>query len=340
MTSIFCYNEISEEKEKESFISDFLKLTSKIYQNDNQWMGEDEERVTNFIKAKENDAFLLFLNEHVVARILIITQSSYDQAWFHYFECIEEYKDKCMILLDRVEEILKSQGIVEVLGPKLNNLELGLLIKGFNFPQSILSSHNPPYYAKIFKKAGYKVYQKTFAFYFTRKSVRKFNFVKNEDVSIRQFDTDNLDREIEIFHYLNVNIFQGQNDYITRSLEEERELVMSLLPLLDPRLVLIAQDSEKKPIGMIVALPDANQLRIEGKISRARIISIAVLPEWHRKKVGSQLAEQLYNNLMSFDNYQYAEASFILESNIASQLLAMRFNAKKGRVFSLLKKRL
>ncbi len=322
----------SSDKFKEYFFS----LAIDIYSDDNIWMGEDRENIARLFD-KKNYYPIIVMDGEVLARAIAIYNDN-KIAWIAMFEC--KTKDAGILVLNKCEDILRELGTEVIVGPKLDNLQLGLLIKGYKYPQSILSNYNPKYYARVFKKAGYKIKFRTYAFYLTRKSIKKFKFQINDEIVTREFDPDNLEREIHIFNNLNKQIFSGTNDYVDRTIEEERELIISLLPIIDPRLIVIAEDKNNNPIGFIIALPDANQMRKEGKIDRLRIISIGVVPEWQRKKVGAHLGAHLYDNVIVMENYQYAEASFILERNLPSQLLARKFNAKVGRTFALFEKKL
>ncbi|MCY3410416.1 MAG: GNAT family N-acetyltransferase [Candidatus Heimdallarchaeota archaeon] len=322
----------------------FFDLPQVIYSNDPIWMGENSDEITRYIKQSKSVVLIAVEQTVIYARVICILNNKAivdgkQQGWLGYFECLKNQQKAGKELLDAACMYLKQNDFETVVGPKLDNLRLGLQIKGFNHPQSILSNYNPKYYQKIFKKAGFKIAFRTYAFYLTRKIIQKFNFEMRNDIVTREFKIDDLENEIKIFASLNQQIFAGNNDYVPRTFEEERQLVHSLLPIIDPKLIIIAEH-ENKPIGMIVSILDANQKKKEGKIDRLRIISIGVLPEWHRKKVGAMLGAHLMRNGMPMENLQYAEASFILDHNIPSQLLAKRFNARVGRTFALFKKEL
>ena len=52
---------------------------------------------------------------------------------------------------------LRKKGRVEMMGPidYSTNYVCGLLIDGFQFPPTILTAHNPPYYARLIESCGF-----------------------------------------------------------------------------------------------------------------------------------------------------------------------------------------
>ncbi len=150
------------------------------------------------------------------------------------------------------------------------------------------------------------------------------------------FDLNKLEKEIKIFNELQNEIFSSRNGWEKRSLKEDRELISSFLPLIDPELILIAQIKEK-PVGLLICLPDINQ-KIKGKkIDNARIISICVKQSYNNKGIGSLMGYTLMETLLD-KGYITAEASWILNTNIPPQLICRKFNAKLGKKYTLFSK--
>ena len=104
-------------------------------------------------------------------------------------------------------------------------------------------------------------------------------------------------------------------------------------------MVIIAEDTESNPCGVLICLPDVYQAFKEHRIDRARIMSIGVVPGWKRNGIGAMMASHLMRSLLR-KGYRTAEAAWILESNLLPQNLAKRFNGKLGREFVLLRKEL
>jgi hypothetical protein len=63
----------------------------------------------------------------------------------------------------------QSKGRVEMMGPidYSTNYVCGLLIDGFQFPPTILTAHNPPYYARLIESCGFTKAKDWYAWWFS-----------------------------------------------------------------------------------------------------------------------------------------------------------------------------
>ncbi len=319
-----------------NLIDEFFKIPEKVYKNDPVYVPEDRRELENKIFGKTNNWIYkpyIFMKKEGVARAVIIIPDD-QQGWIGYFECLENHQNEGSQLLKFCVNRLVEKGIKKIYAPKADNVLVGLLVKRFDLPHMILSSHNPPYYQNIFKGIGFKKFNRLLSFYHNRKTIEKFKFKSNDEIRIRQFNPENIEGEAKIFNELNKQIFAGNNDYVPRTLHEEMQLLQSFRSIIDPEFILIAEYG-MRPVGFIIALPDANQLKKGKEIDAVRIISIGIIPEMRRKHVGMSLAKTLIENVVKHEKYKYGEASFILNSNLPSKLLAMKFRAKPGREFEL-----
>jgi hypothetical protein len=64
---------------------------------------------------------------------------------------------------------LRKKGRVEMMGPidYSTNYVCGLLIDGFQFPPTILTAHNPPYYARLIESCGFTKAKDWYAWWFS-----------------------------------------------------------------------------------------------------------------------------------------------------------------------------
>ena len=69
---------------------------------------------------------------------------------FGLFESIDDH-DVAAALFDAAASWLRTKGRTEMMGPidYSTNYVCGLLIDGFQFPPTILTAHNPPYYQPL-----------------------------------------------------------------------------------------------------------------------------------------------------------------------------------------------
>jgi len=331
-------------------INQFLDVARQVYKDDPIWVPESEQTFLQRFKAWKTGLkvrmwpIVALEDNYPVARgAAILAKAATDedgnpQGWIGFFESLEEHRDAAESILHRCEDILRMAGAKSILAPKVDNLIVGLLTNGFTLPHTVLSNYNPPYYLNIFQQSGYEVRLKLHTFNFTRETVKRAE-IKLPGFTTRESDRNRLPQELAIFNRLQNSIFTGTNQYISRTLEEDREMVQTFLPFLDDELVIIAEDKKRNAVGLLICLPDLYQAFKGDKINRARIISIGVMPGWKTKGVGSMMGSHLMQNLLK-KGYQTAEASWILERNIQPHNLVKRFNAASGKEYVLLGKKL
>jgi hypothetical protein len=328
-------------------IKQFLQVASQVYRNDPIWVPESEKSFLDKLKAKADPKikmwpFIALEDNLPVARGAAISvgvaKSGNPQGWIGFFESVSGYQDSAIGLLKRCEEVLRKEGVKSLLAPKVDNLLVGLLVDGFSLPQTVLTNHNPPYYLELFRKCGYEIKTRLGTFIFTRETIKQQQ-INIPGFTTREFNRHNLPQEVAIFHRLQNLLFESSDDYVPRTLAEDHEMVTSFLPFLDDEMIIIAQDKQANPAGLLICFPDIYQTFRGQSINRARIVSIGVLPGRAMMGLGAMMGSHLMRNLLK-KGYQSAEASWILQNNLDPQNLAKRFNAQLGRQFVLLHKNL
>ncbi|MGI2335076.1 MAG: hypothetical protein ACRKGH_00280 [Dehalogenimonas sp.] len=329
-------------------INAFLEVARQVYKDNPIWVPESDQAFLQRYKAWQTSdnvtiqAFVALEDDQPVARACaILNKGSVDNdsrpiGWIGFFETLEKHQDAGCAILSECESFLCEAGVKSVLAPKVDNLLVGLLVTGFDQPQTVLTNYNPPYYLDVFRKMGYHVTTILRTFNYLRGSA-KLPDVNLSGFTTREFNINQLHSELLIFNRLQNNIFAGINNYAPRTFEQDQEMVQSLLPFIDSELIIIAEDASGEPVGLLICLPDIYQSYRDHDIKRGRVISIGVVPGWKTKGVGALMGSHLARNLIKKD-YQYLEASWILSGNIPPQNLARRFNANAGKEFVLLGK--
>lgn len=332
----------------EKDIEAFLEVARQVYKDNTTWVQESDQSFLQRYKAwQPNDniiiqPFVALEKGQPAARgCAILNKVSVDEegrpvGWIGFFETLEKHKDAGCAVLRECENFLRATGAESVLAPKVDNLLVGLLVSGFDRPQTVLTNYNPPYYLEVFQKVGYRVSATMRTFNYARGSA-KLPDIKLPGFTTRELNLNRLPAELVIFNRLQNTIFAGTNNYASRSLDQDQEMAQSLLPFIDSELIIIAENSSGEPVGLLICLPDIYQSYRDHDIKRGRVISIGVVPGWKTKGVGALMGSHLARNLIKKD-YQYLEASWILSGNNPPQNLARRFNANAGKEFVLLGK--
>lgn len=322
----------------------FYEVPRRVYENDPVWIQASEQFVGSCILNNPQKMIPVVVTNHdkPVARAVAIqasermTKSKIFNGYIGFFECFEGEDEAAHAVLARCESILKSWGTAKILAPKADNFLYGLQVSEFHLPHTILTNHNPPYYRDFFTNNGYKVIQRIRTFLFSRSTV-SFNKVSVDGVNTRAFAREQLDTEIYHFHTVQQTIFAERFGYTSRTLEDDRALVKSLLPYLDDDLVIIAESDTQDVVGLIICIPDIYQRYSEPDITRARIVSIGVIPSIIRQGVATAMGNHLMQSLID-KGYQQVEGSLVLSWNLGPQILARRFGAVQGRKFELFAK--
>ncbi len=237
--------------------------------------------------------------------------------------------DAVELLFETMERDLKDRGARSVLAPRNDMMTMGLQVDGFDMPQTWKTPHNPPYYPDYITGIGFEKKEDLFTFLMDSDTFVE-GFKDAKGFTVRTIRKNDPEQEVRIFNELNNAIFSSHENFIPRTLEEDRLMIGSMLPLIDEDLILFAEDETGRPVGMLIAIPDHNQ-KCE-KVTRARLISIGVLPDRLRKGIGGMMGKQLKKTLLD-KGYTELEGSWVLETNLPPQKGAEAIGASKGRMF-------
>lgn len=325
----------------------FHAVPQLVYANDQFWAPQSEAAVESFF-ASTGDTIrrplLVMDGDLPVARAAaIVHQDAVDEhnrklGYIGFFECLESYRDAGGLILEHAENLLMEQSVVTVQAPRVDNMLMGLVVGGEAAPQTVYTPHNPPYYAEILLSHGYRIRERLYTYMLDRSSKIKFP-IRLPGYQTRSFDRSRLDEEVLIFHQLQSEIFKNHPGWVPRTLEEDHQMIEGFLPMIDDDLIIIAEDENHEPVGLLVCIPDIYQTFGSHKIDRARLISIGAIPSKTQKGVGVVMSLHLMRVLYA-KGYQSLEASWISGSNIPPQNLIKRFGGRPGREFALFEKSL
>ena len=272
-----------------------------------------------------------------------------------FFEGLEHQEEAIKLIMDYGRQLAtQTPGINKILiGLNLHvNYGLGLLADNFNSPPSFGGPYNPHYYLDYFSK--YADEEINLVSYLT--DMRNFNFNISEQVlkkitskyQVRKADFKNLKETMAIYTSLNNQAFKNHRFYYQRKIEEDLELFGDFKILLKDENLLFLED-QGQPIGFLLWYPDFNQLIGPGesiglktvikskllpqKVKTFKIVELAILPQY--LKTGAVLG--LFHKLREIvgNRYQVCETSWILEENIASRGLGIRWAHREHKHFKV-----
>ncbi len=280
---------------------------------------------------------------------------------FGFFDCPDDYEIASTLL--KVAMItLKKKGMEIMRGP-INfstNHDCGFLIEGYDAPPVIMMTYNQPYLPKLAEKFGLKKGMDLIAYYIAKgftlseridRVVKKLE--KRTKIKLRNIDMANFDKEIELIKEVYNSAWQHNWGFVPLESDEFSYISKNMKQILDPRMVFIAE-SEGRPVAFSISIPDFNQAlihlkgklfpfgifkllwhtKIRNKISRVRLITFGIIPEFQKKGIDSMLYIAAYKQAKR-QGLQEAELSWILETNELMRRGVEQMGAKEYRKYRI-----
>lgn len=336
----------------------FLDLPWSVYNGNSHWIPPlrvFERELLGFSSHPfhENNtvqAFLASRDGRQCGRISAIhnrdhnRQHSEELGFWGFFESVDD-PEVARRLFDAVREWFADRGIYRLRGPLSPSLNYtgGLLIDGFDAPPSFLMTYNLPYYAALVEEYGFIKSQDLYAYEgnvrLLEDLVQRYQSVLKQmitslDLRFRTLDKSGFQADfVEFLSVYNRSLVKTWG-FVPMSRAEIMNMASGLSRLLIPELV-EGVEVKGQMIGATFCLPDYSPiikairgrlwplgflrlLRAKRQISKVRLMSINVLPEYQRSGMGLVLLAHLLPSLKRM-GIEEAEFSWVLESNHLSR---------------------
>jgi GNAT superfamily N-acetyltransferase len=318
-----------------------------------------------FFEHAEAGYFLARRGRGVVGRVAAVHNRAHNEfhgdkvGFFGFFECVDD-DSVARALFDAAADWLRARGLTRMRGPASfsTNDEAGLLVDGFDTPPVLMMPYNPARYVGLIERAGFEkakdllVYQTTPAHIDPQgpllKRLRQGAglLVRRQAITTRMVDMRHFEEELTLVKEVYNQAWERNWGFVPLTDHEIDHVAAELRPIIVPELVQFALHNGR-PIGFGVTLPDlsfalrANPsgrffpgiLRIlwrARRITRARVLLLGVLPEWHGKGVDALLYKEMWEQGLA-KGFRWAEAGWILEDNVPmnNALVHMGFEVYK-----------
>lgn len=358
----------------------FIKFPWQIYANDPAWVPPLLIERKAFLNRKTHpfyqhgDAalFLACRDGEVVGRIMASDDPRYNAVHqsnvgcFGLFECIDD-REVAAALFAAAEEWLLGRDRDQMMGPidYSTNYVCALLIDGFQHPPTILTSHNPPYYAGLIESCGFTKEKDWYAWLFTDFStptqrLRKIAQAraKKHGVTIRPVDPKKIVEESRHLHAIYDQAWQKNWGFVPFTKAETEHMAREMKPLIIPRSILIAE-IEQKPVAFSICVPDINvALRhLDGRLTRFGLPIGLIKLLYYRRKIrlvrfialgvvekyrGAGIAEMLVLQMMDEVSKRgsIGECSMTLEDNFSVNRFIEAVGAKRYKTYRIYQRRL
>jgi hypothetical protein len=285
-----------------------------------------------------------------------------------FFGLLEAIDDEEVFaqLTAQAETWLKAQGMEAIQGPyNLSiNHECGLLIEGFDRPPAVMMPYNLPYYATQLEKLNYRKAQDLLAYLLEAatpppQAVLKFASKAAEIIKIRSLCPKTRAADFELLRTIFNDAWADNWGFVPFTPEEFNHLARTLRHLVPEDFVKIAE-IEGEAVGMLVALPDLNELLLDlnGRLwpfnwlrllwrlkaappHTARVILMGILRQYRLNLLGAAIAYALIDALreaLLARGIQQVELSWVLEDNLRMRGVIENLGAKVYKRYRIYEK--
>jgi GNAT superfamily N-acetyltransferase len=365
-------SEVTSRRERHAFI----KFQWQIYANDPAWVPPLIIERKTFLDRKHHpfyrhgDAalFLARKNGEIAGRIMASDDPNYNSlhetnvGCFGLFECIDDH-EVAAALFDAGASWLRNRGRSEIMGPidYSTNYVCGLLIDGFQFPPTILTAHNPPYYRELIESCGFTKAKDWYAWWFAdpSKAVTQLRrlatrFQRHGSVTIRPANLKNIRDESRRLREIYNQAWAKNWGFVPFTEPEIQFMTKELKPLLMPGFGWIAE-SGNEPVGFALGLPDINVVLrdLDGRLTRfgvptgliklllykkqikkGRLIALGVVEKYRRAGIAEVLVLRVVEETMVKRGIT-GELSMTLEDNYMINRFLEAIGAERYKTYRI-----
>ena len=269
----------------------FIKFPWRIYANDPAWIPPLLLERKEFIDQKKHPFFehgkaALFLARRageIVGRIMASDDPKYNAlqgsnaGCFGMFESIDDPAG-ATARFEGAGAWLRQLGRDEIMGPidYSTNYLCGLLVDGFEYSPTVLTSHNPPYYRRLMEGWGFEKAIDLFAWWFAKpqraaERLRRLAGAlkkRSATVTLRPGNLRDIAGEARRLREIYNQAWAKNWGFVPFTEKEFDFMARELRPLLVPDLVWLAEIGGA-PVGFILCVPDINVAlnKINGRLT-------------------------------------------------------------------------
>lgn len=354
--------EVTTEKDKR----EFLELPNRLYKDCPYYVPpfySDEKKIFANKRAKDGSAesvfFIAYEDGQAVGRIqgichhLSNEKRSEKRVRFTRFDCINS-NEAAALLFKRLEAWAASLGMDTVCGP-LGYSDLdreGLLIEGFDQLSTYEEQYNYEYYSELLEANGYTKETDWLEYRLSIPEKEDEDLERMADFLLRRYGLKYAtarsfkklcEQYYDQFHDVLESGYASLYGTVPLTEEMKKELLKTLVALLDQRFVRVVTDKDGELVYFSLALPSLSKALLHSgghmsipvlfKLLKAKrhpevidLALVAVSPKYKGKGVGSLLVRDLIG-LMKSENVPYAETNLCLEDNYAILNLWRQFDS-------------
>jgi len=356
--------------------SRFLDVADEIQRGDPDYIAPLRMERMRFLDPARNPAFrqldvlplIATRGGRLAGRITAHVDRAYDAfhgvnvAWFGFFESVDDAR-VAHSLLDEAVSWARARGATEIFGPCnfTTNHQIGMLVENFDRPPCVEMPYNPPWYEGLLSSYGFGKAKDLLVWWIVSEKgtddpkMRRYfeaseRAKKRYGLTLRSVDMKDFPNEVARLFRLYNATWQKNWGFVPVSEAEFAAIAHDLKPVVDPSLVLVAEDRAGTPVGFAVTLPDINEVMPRNgrllpfgwwrllmgrrRIKWARLFALGVVPEYRRRGVEALLA--IHTALRARDRgIRGGEVGWTLEDNVLINRTIESFGGRLDRRYRL-----
>jgi GNAT superfamily N-acetyltransferase len=354
----------------------FIKFPWRIYANDPAWVPpllierkEFLSRKHPFYEHGDAALFLARAGGEIVGRIMASDDPNYNSiqgtnvGCFGLFDSIDD-QQVADALFAAAADWLRARGRNEIMGPidYSTNYVCGLLVDGFQFPPTLLTSHNPPYYSALLERWGFEKTMDFYAWWFANPTdaaerLRRLDGAlekRGGDVTFRQANLRNITAEGRRIRDIYNQAWSNNWGFVPFTEKEFDFMTHELKPIVESELIWLAE-VEGEPVGFILCVQDINVAlrKINGRLTTfglpiglakllyhksrtktVRLVALGVVPKYRRHGIAEILVLRVIEEAMIKRGWT-GECSLILENNTMMNRFLEAIGAEKYKTYRI-----
>jgi GNAT superfamily N-acetyltransferase len=356
-------------------IARFIKVAHAIYRNDRRWVApiqSDRRKVLGdenpFFAHARMALWVVSCDGRDVGSIAAVVDDHHNArhrestGFFGFFESVND-PAVSGLLFGAVSGWVKHEGMKRLVGP-MNpsiNEECGLLVDGFDTPPVLMMTYNPPYYPVLCQDAGLSPCKDLFAYRVALDDSRLARLdrlatramERSPEVSVRPIDKRALSRDLARIQEIYNAAWDDNWGHVPMTAEEVEFMAGRLMPLLDEKLVFLAETA-KEPVAFIITLPDHNEAlgRLRGRLMSprlllalpylarirrprmVRVMAMGIKPAYRKRGLDATLFARCLREALRA-GFEAAELSWVLDDNVLMLRVGEMFGGTRYKTYRL-----
>ena len=311
--------------------------------------------------------FIAKVDHKTVGRIAAIKNGNHieytgkQEGFFGFFDVVNDYR-VAKSLLDTAIKWLQQENMKSVVGPAnfSTNETCGLLVEGFDCPPPVMLTYNKPYYSTLIEHYGFTKKIDLFAYrllvdeiplHLSDRTVSLEERLKRKDIIVRPMNMKDFKNEVNKVKLIYNSAWDKNWCFVPMSDEEFNYMAKDMKMILDPDFALIAEHNGQ-PVGFSLTIPDINiilkkihrgrlfpagllkLLYYKNKIKQCRVITLGVIEKYRRMGIDACFYSKSVE-IARRKNYKMADASWILENNVAMNNALQSLNGKVYKTYRM-----